>query len=115
MDGIAEMKALLQKDDGDEIVVLGDTNARYGKLMYRVVDLSPSWRYHGIDNTSKPNANVRHLIDVLGSRRVLLSGLETELTKYTGSLTYRKGKQWISCLDHFHVSPCLVDYMGEPG
>lgn len=112
LDSIASLSSTFQSDPEMLFVVLGDLNCRYGELCDRFLETSDMpWSYRDITDT-KPNRNAKRLIDVLESL-IMLNGLDSGKTVFSGDKTYRQGSEWKSTLDHVYVSESLVSYVED--
>ena len=88
-------------------VIVGDFNARLGKNVEKLCDTDPSISYNPVDKGVNDNGD--KLISVCKDHHLVpVNNLVTELTAFTGALTFRKRNRWISELDLCVVSKNLI-------
>ena len=99
---ISEIQERMERDPDSRFVIIGDLNARFGNNRTPFLagkDISDAHYIPSPDVIASPNQNARYIASILGSKTVLLNGLEINNTTYATELTFRQRRKWISELD----------------
>ena len=109
---IAEISSRIQTNPHERYVVIGDLNARFGgqqdDFMKDKVMPKPTQYLASPDPATTANANARCIVGSL-QPLVLVNNLKYGDQEFVSALTYRQGPRWFSELDHFLVSPAIVE------
>ena len=112
LDAIATLAAILNSEPDMSFVVLGDLNCRYGELRNRFLENCQSpWNYYD-EPDIQPNRNAKQLISML-IPLIMINGLDTGNSVFSGAKTYRQGPIWKSTLDHVYASESMVPYIED--
>lgn len=105
---LAELQA--KSCDGDKhYVIVGDMNARCGNNVQQLVQRHSHLKYNVLDDCV--NDNGRQILQICEDNSLLvLNNLESERVKFTGGLSFRRKKKWISEIDLCILSQKLLDY-----
>ena len=103
---IAELQEKLMRTPEEQLLVLGDLNARFGNSRNTFLQGKrvPDGTYYKAspDPISNPNHNARLIASAL-EPMILINNLHTPEKEFETSLTFRQGTRWVSELD-----ACLV-------